>query len=260
MRASTGLLILLACAGAVEAGAAQAEAREHLVVFAAASLTDTLQRISDAYTARGGAQVKLSFAASSALARQLEAGARADVYFAADPDWMDYLQARQLIDQSTRIELLGNRLALIAPRDSAVQATLANPGSLLAALGSRGRLATGDPDAVPAGRYAKAALSSLGLWKGVADRLARAENVRVALSYVARGEAPLGVVYATDAAVEPSVRVIELFPEASHARITYPVAAVARARPAAHDYLEFLRGAEARKVFLDAGFQILTAQ
>jgi molybdate transport system substrate-binding protein len=259
MRSFVWMLVVVACLGRSAAAQQQADSSEGLIVFAAASLTDTLQKVSDAYTARGGARVKLSFAASSALARQIEAGARADVYFPADQEWMDYLETRRLIDASSRIDLLGNRLALIAPGEDPGAATLAQPRSILEALGAKGRLATGDPDSVPAGKYAKAALISLGLWKDVEARLARAENVRVALSYVARGEAPLGVVYSTDAAAEPRVQVIELFPESSHAPITYPIAAVARARPAARGYLAFLRGPEARKVFVDAGFRALAA-
>ena len=258
MRALVCILLVAVCLGR-SAAAQQSDSDEALIVFAAASLTDTLQKISDAYTARGGARVKLSFAASSALARQIEAGARADVYFAADQEWMDYLEARQLIQKSTRIDLLGNRLALIAAGDKAAPATLAKPASMLAVLGEKGRLATGDPDSVPAGKYAKAALTSLGIWKEIEPRLARAENVREALSYVARGEAPLGVVYATDAVVEPRVRVIELFPPTLHEPITYPIAAVARARPAARDYILFLRGPEAGRIFVDAGFTALAA-
>jgi molybdate transport system substrate-binding protein len=254
------MLVVVACFARSAAAQQQSASSEGLIVFAAASLTDTLQKVSDAYTARGGARVKLSFAASSALARQIEAGARADVYFPAEQEWMDYLEARRLIDESTRIDLLGNRLALIASRDEPARATLTQPRSILEALGEKGRLATGDPDSVPAGKYAKAALLSLGVWKDVESRLARAENVRVALSYVARGEAPLGIVYSTDAAVEPRVQVIELFPETSHARITYPIAAVARARPAARGYLAFLRGPEARQAFVDAGFRVLAAE
>jgi molybdate transport system substrate-binding protein len=254
-------VLISGCLSHIGSAAAQDSApRDGLTVFAAASLTDTLQRISDAYTARSGAPIRLSFAASSALARQIEAGARVDVYFSADQEWMDYLERRQLIDASTREDLLGNRLALIAPKEGAVRASLTRSASIMAALGGKGRLATGDPDSVPAGKYAKAALISLGLWKVVEPRLARAENVRVALSYVARGEAPLGIVYATDAAVEPRVRIVELFPETSHAPITYPVAAVASARPNTSEYLAFLRSPEARRVFVAAGFEVLATQ
>lgn len=228
-----------------------------LTVFAAASLTDSLQKVSDAYTKSSGVPVKLSFAASSALARQIEAGARADIFFAADQEWMDYVQQKQLIDKSSRMELLGNRLVLIAPRQSTTTLKLKAGAELLAALGPTGHLATGDPDSVPAGKYAKKALTSLNLWKSVEPRLARAENVRVALSYVARGEAPLGIVYATDAAVEPGVRVVDTFPEASHGPITYPVAATVGAGIDAAGFLAFLRGAQASQVFAEAGFKAL---
>jgi molybdate transport system substrate-binding protein len=227
-----------------------------LTVFAAASLTDSLQKISDAYTQSSGVPVRLSFAASSALARQIEAGARADVFFSADQEWMDYLEQRKLINGPSRTELLGNRLALIAPRDSKVAIKLAPNAPLLETLGRSGRLAIGDPDAVPAGRYGKAALTSLGLWSALESRLARAENVRVALIYVARGEAPLGIVYSTDAAIEPRVRVVGLFPESSHPSITYPVATTTIARPHAAKYLDYLRSEAVRKVFEEAGFRV----
>jgi molybdate transport system substrate-binding protein len=233
--------------------------QEPLLVFAAASLTDSLQKVSDAYTARTGAPVKLSFAASSALARQIEAGARADVFFPADQEWMDYLEERRLIHKASRIDVLGNRLALVAPEDSVIRLKLGPGAPVAAALGSSGRLATGDPDSVPAGKYAKAALTSLNLWPALASRLARAENVRVALSYVARGEAPLGIVYVTDARVEPRVRIVDLFPETSHAPITYPVAATALAQPAAAGYIRFLHSPEAQALFIDAGFAVLSA-
>lgn len=230
---------------------------EPLTVFAAASLTDTLQKVNEAYAKATGAIVKASFAASSTLARQIEAGAQADIFFSADQEWMDYAEQRRLTRRVTRFDLLGNRLALIAPHDSAVNLELERNAPLRAALGPRGRLAIGDPDSAPAGKYARAALMTLGLWRSVESRLARAENVRVALSYVARGEAPLGVVYATDVAVEPKVRIVDLFPEGSHAPITYPVAATSAASRAAEKYLAFLRSPAAAKIFSDAGFVVL---
>ena len=237
--------------------AAAPEPPAALTVFAAASLADTLQSIGDAYTGATGVPVRMSFAASSALARQIEAGARADIFFSADQDWMDYLAQHGLIDDASRMDLLGNRLALIAPRDSTVSIELDRNVALSEALGARGRLAVADPDSVPAGKYARAALRALGSWTRVEARLARAENVRVALSYVARGETPLGIVYATDAAIEPRVRVVALFPERSHAPITYPVAATAIAHEGAQAYLTFLRGEQARRIFVRAGFEIL---
>lgn len=232
---------------------------EALIVFAASSLTDVLQKASDAYTKSSGTPVKLSFAASSALARQIESGARADAFFSADLEWMDYLDQKQLLKPASRQDLLGNRLALIAPQDSQVTLKLAANAPIAAALGKNGRLATGDPDSVPAGKYARSALTALHLWDTLESRLARAENVRVAMAYVARGEAPLGIVYATDAAVEPKVRVVDLFPESSHEPITYPVALLKGSRAAAGSFTQFLRGKQAQAIFVAAGFTFLPA-
>jgi len=249
--------LALALTIAASAVPAAEQARQPLVVFAAASLTDSLQKVSDAYTKSSGVPVKLSFAASSALAKQIESGAPADVFFSADQEWMDYLDGKALLQPGSRADVLGNRLALIAPHDSTVSIKLGPNAPILSALGEDGRLATGDPDSVPAGKYAKAALSSLGLWAAIEPRLARAENVRVALSYVARGEAPLGIVYATDAAVEPKVRLVDIFPESSHPPITYPIALTKSAQPAAAGYVQFLRGASSADVFRNAGFIVL---
>jgi molybdate transport system substrate-binding protein len=228
-----------------------------LLVFAAASLTNALDALGPVYTQETGQRVKFSYAASSALARQLEAGASADVFISADLEWMDYAQVRNLIDRTTRRDLLGNRLVLIAPKESAVALKI-EPGFALAkALGARGRLATGDPDYVPVGKYARQALTSLGVWGDVADRLVRADNVRTALAFVARGEAPLGIVYTTDAKIEPGVRVIGTFPEDSHLPITYPIAVVKDAHAGAARFAEFLRGPAARAKFLELGFSPL---
>lgn len=252
-------LVLAASLLGIQAAFAADSAREPLVVFAAASLTDSLQKVSDAYTKASGVPVKLSFAASSALAKQIESGAPADVFFSADQEWMDYLDQKQLIARTSRKDLLGNRLVLVAPRDSAVKLKLGPGAPLLAALGDRGRLASGDPDSVPAGKYAKAALTSLNIWSAVEPRLARAENVRVALMYVARGETPLGIVYETDVAAEPRVRIVDTFPESSHQAIHYPVAAVANARAEATSFLRFLNEPTARSIFAAAGFKVLSA-
>lgn len=257
-RRSFALLALLAVFTAQAAD--DNAAPQTLTVFAAASLTDSLQKVSDAYTRSTGVPVKLSFAASSALAKQIEAGAGADVFFSADQEWMDYLQQRRLIDARSRTDVLGNRLALVAPADSTIAVRLVPRAPLLDALGASGRLAAGDPDSVPAGKYAKVALTSLGLWEAIAPRLVRAENVRVALMYVARGEAPLGIVYATDAAIEPRVRIVDLFPESSHPPITYPAATTAVARPHAAQYLAYLRSSAAREIFKEAGFSEVRAQ
>jgi len=228
--------------------------RDPLTVFAAASLTNALEEVGRAYTARSGQPVRFSFASSSVIARQLEGGARADLFFSADLDWMDYVAARNLIDKATRRNILRGRLALIAPRASTVRLAIGPGFPLAAALGRRGRLATGDPDYVPAGRYAWSALLALGVWNDVADRLVRADNVRVALAYVARAEAPLGIVYETDARIEPGVRVVSLFPPGSHPPIVYPAALTRRARPGAGAFYDFARGPEGDAIFRRYGF------
>ncbi len=232
---------------------AQEAARSELLVFAAASLTNVLGELARSYEQQGGSRVKLSFAASSVLARQIEAGGKADVFVSADQEWMDYLAERKLIDGATRQDLVGNRLVLIAPADSKVELAIA-PGFRLAEALGDGRLATGDPDTVPVGRYARAALTKLGAWQSVAARLVRAENVRAALTYVARGEAPLGIVYATDAQIDQKVRVVATFPDNSHAPITYPAAATASAAADAARFLAFLGSADAAVVWKKYGF------
>lgn len=242
-------LALLVPAGGTAFGASQPE----LLVFAAASLTDVVEEIAAVYTRETGQPVRLSFAASSALARQIESGGRVDVFISADLEWMDYLQARGLIDTSTRRNVAGNRLVLIAPKDSRIEIQLRPNVQLANALGN-GRLATGDPDIVPVGRYAKAALTSLGAWDGIAGRLALADNVRSALVFVARGEAPLGIVYETDALAEPRVRIVDTFPDDSHPPIKYPVAATAMAREGARRFVDFLFGESAQASFEKFGF------
>lgn len=244
--------------GAVVSGslsAADAPA-EPVTVFAAASLTNALGELGQAFTATGGAPVRLSFAASSTLARQIESGAGAELFISADEEWMDYLERRALIRASSRHDLLGNRLALIAPADSRIELDI-RPGFPLAAALGGGRLATGDPGNVPVGRYARAALMNLRVWDSVADRLVRAEDVRTALAFVARGETPLGIVYLTDAQVEKKVRLVGLFPEDSHPPITYPMALTNAAGPEAGRLAEFLRGDAARAVFERYGFTVL---
>jgi molybdate transport system substrate-binding protein len=246
------LALLLSVLGVISSGSAAQP--QPLLVFAASSLTDVLNELGPQYTQQTGQPVKLSFAASSALARQIEAGAQADVFFSADTDWMDYLQKKALIDTSTRRTIVGNRLALIAPDDSKLSLQIRPGFALAAALGS-GRLATGDPDSVPVGRYAKAALSSLGVWDSVSGRIAPAENVRTALEYVARGEATLGIVYQTDALIEKRVRVVDVFPADSHPPITYPAAVVASAKAGSGlNFVKFLQGKAAQTVFHRYGF------
>ena len=232
---------------------AHANPPETITVFAAASLTDALTAATDAYRKASGAAVLLSFGASSALARQIESGAKADVFFSADTDWIDYLQARSLLDSKSRQSILGNRLVLIAPASSQISLHIAPKFPLAAALG-RERLVTGDPDFVPVGRYARDALMNLEVWSQVADRIVRADNVRVALAYVARGEAALGIVYKTDALIERKVRIVDTFPADSHPPIVYPIALTKTATPAAKDYIAFLSGNDAAEIFKKYGF------
>ena len=228
---------------------------QDLTVFAAASLTDSMKAVAEAYKAKTGMAVTLSFGASSTLARQIEQGAPADIFFSADTDWMDYLQKNGHIADGTRKDLLGNRLALIAASDAAPAPKIAPRFDLAGALGDR-KLALADPASVPAGKYGKAALTALGVWDSVASKVVQAENVRVALEYVARGEAAYGIVYATDAKVAPSVRLAGLFPENTHPVIIYPVALTKGASSTAKDFLAFLGGAQARAIFEKAGFTV----
>lgn len=232
---------------------AQGREKPALLVFAAASLTNVLGELSANWEKSSGVPVKLSFAASSALARQIEAGGAADVFVSADQEWMDYLAARKLIDRKSRRDLVGNALVLIAPADSKTKLEIV-PGLRLAEALAGGRLAVADPDTVPAGRYARTALTNLGAWEQVADRLVRAENVRAALTYVARGEAPLGVVYSTDAQIDKKVRVVGSFPDSSHPAITYPAAATATAGRSAAPFLAYLASNEAATVWKKYGF------
>ena len=226
-----------------------------VTVFAAASLKNALDEVGAQY-AKSGGEARFSYAASSAIARQIEQGAPADVYVSADSDWMTYLAERKLIVAATRRDLLTNRLALIAPADSKVALKIARGMPIARALGE-GRLAVAGPD-VPAGKYAKASLTALGVWDGVSGKLAQAENVRTALQYVARGESPLGIVYDTDAKVEPKVRIVGLFPAGSHPKIVYPVALVAASKnPDAAKFLAYLSGPQAAAVFRKYGFTVL---
>jgi len=240
---------LFACASLANAE----DRKPELLVFAAASLTNVLGELSPTWEKESGVTVKLSFAASSVLARQIEAGGQADVFVSADQEWMDYLQSRNLIDKASRRNLVGNRLVLIAPADSKLALEIAPGFKLAAALGD-GRLATGDPDTVPVGRYARSALTTLGVWDEVQDRLVRADNVRSAMMFVSRGEVPLGIVYTTDALVDTKVRVVDTFPENAHAPITYPGAVMKAAKPQAAAYLDFLSSAAARETWKKSGF------
>jgi molybdate transport system substrate-binding protein len=227
-----------------------------VTVFAAASLKNALDDAGKRYEAKTGDKVIVSYAASSALAKQIENGAPADIFFSADLDWMDYLEQNKLIDTASRHTLLGNTLVLIAPKDSTASLVIEKNFPLLQALGADGKLAMASIDTVPAGKYGKAALTHLGVWEAVSPRVAQAENVRAALALVAKGEAPLGIVYGTDAKSEQAVRVVGTFPEDSHPKILYPVALTASAKPEARKFLEFLLSPEAAPSFEAQGFSI----
>lgn len=229
-----------------------------ITVFGAASLTDALNDIGKAYKAKSGDDVVFSFAASSALAKQIEASGGADVFLSADTDWMDYLDKKNLIDHGTRRDLLGNALVLIAPVSNPAIINIAPHFDLAGALNG-GKLSIADPASVPAGKYAHAALTTLGVWDSVSGQLALAENVRVALAYVSRGEAPLGIVYRTDALSDKGVRIAGMFPENTHVPIVYPAALVKDGKPEARGFLKFLSGPEATAIFEKDGFTILGA-
>jgi molybdate transport system substrate-binding protein len=247
------LLTGLAVAAIVGPAAAQSGP---VLVFAAASLKNALDAIAAKWRTETGKPVTISYAASSALAKQIENGAPADLFVSADLDWMDYLQQRGLIDPGSRKNLLGNSLVLIAPKDRKVEVAIA-PGMPLAEALGGGRLAMADPASVPAGKYGKAALIALGAWSAVAGRIAPAENVRAAMLLVARGEAPLGIVYRTDAAAEPGVRIVGVFPAGSHPPITYPMGLTKAAAPDARAFAAYLRGGTAAGLFEAQGFTVL---
>jgi molybdate transport system substrate-binding protein len=228
-----------------------------LTVFAAASLTDAMKDIAAVWQNAGHPAFKTSFAASSTLARQIEQGAPANVFASADEKWMDYLAQRGLIAADTRQDLLGNELVLVVPADHPTHVALGPGFDFSALLGPSGRIATGDPAHVPAGIYAEQALKKLAIWDAVAKRLAPAEDVRSALLLVERGEAPAGIVYATDAAASSHVMIAGTFPTDSHDPIVYPFAVTkAGDTPEARALLEFLRGPEAAKVFEKRGFKV----
>jgi molybdate transport system substrate-binding protein len=244
----------LALAGATPPAYAQ---EKTLTVFAAASMKNALDDINAAFLKSTGIKVVASYAASSTLIRQIEQGAPADAFASADLDWMDYGAQKKVIKDDTRVNLLGNRLVLIAPKDSKIADVTIQRGFDLARLIGDGRIATGEARSVPVGRYAKEALEKLGIWASVENRFAMADNARAALALVARGEAVLGIVYETDAKVEPGVKIIGVFPADSHAAIVYPVAATVSAKPEAATYLAFLRSGTAKAVFEQYGFMFL---
>jgi molybdate transport system substrate-binding protein len=228
-----------------------------LMVFAAASMKNALDDIDAAFATKTGIKIVASYAASSMLAKQIEQGAPADIFLSADTDWMDYATARKNINEPTRVNLLGNSIVLIAPKDSKIDNVTIGPGFDLAKLAGDGKIATGDVKAVPVGKYAKAALEKLGAWQAAEPKFAMADSVRAALTLVARGEAALGIVYSTDAKVEPGVKIVGTFPADSHPSIIYPVAATATAKAQAADYLAFLRSSVAKTILEKYGFTFL---
>jgi molybdate transport system substrate-binding protein len=246
----TGPMLLASISGTTASG-------QTILVFAAASLKNALDAVNAAFTSKTGTQVSASYAASSALIKQIENGAPAQVFLSADEDWMNYGAERNLIRKQTRVDLLGNQLVLIAAAASNIDAITIGPGFDLAALAGDGRIVTADVRSVPAGKYAKAALQSLGAWEKAAPKLAMTENVRAALTLVARGEAVLGIVYATDAKIEPKVKVIGTFPSDLHPPIVYPAALTSNAAGETERYLAFLRSPSAGAIFESFGFVFL---
>lgn len=237
------------------ASPAHAQANKPLLVYAASSLTDALNQAADAYVATGRPRPTLSYAASSALARQIEQGAKADLFISADEPWMEYLAERNLIDPATRVSFLSNKLVLVSPADRPLTVKIAKGFNLKAALGG-GKLAMANPDSVPAGRYGKAALEALGAWKAVEPDVARAENVRAALRFVETGDAAAGIVYLTDArAAGNRIAIAGEFPQSSFPTISYPLAAVRGGQvEEARAFATFLRGSKARAIFMAQGF------
>ena len=232
-------------------------AQDKVTVFAAASMKNALDAANAEWAKETANEATVSYAASSALAKQIEAGAPADVFISADLAWMDYVAGKKLIKDSTRINLLGNRLVLVAPSDKAKPVDI-KEGFDLAGLVGDGKLAMGAVDSVPAGKYGKAALEKLGAWSAVQNKVAGAESVRAALVLVSRGEAPYGSVYQTDAAADPGVKIVGTFPQDSHEPIIYPVAILSESKsPAATAYLDFLKSAKAAPYFEKQGFTIL---
>ncbi len=232
-------------------------AQEQITVFAAASLKNALDDTNAAFTKATGVKVVASYEASSALAKQIEQGAPADIFISADLRWMDYANEHKLIKRDTRVNLLGNKLVLIAPKDSRLDHVAIGDGFDIAKLAGDGRIAVADVKAVPAGLYAKAALEKLGAWTAAEPKLAQAENVRATLAFVARGETPIGIVYETDARIEPKVKIIGAFPDGSYPPVTYPVAATADGKATAARYLSFLATPAAKAIFERYGFSFL---
>jgi molybdate transport system substrate-binding protein len=249
----TGLMSVAAGVIAMTSLPVPVAAQEKVTVFAAASLKNALDSANKAF----GKEVTVSYAASSALAKQIESGAPADVFISADLDWMKYLSDRKLVKQDTESNLLGNRIVLVAPKDAAKPVDI-KQGFDLAGLLKGGKLAMGEPSSVPAGKYGKAALEKLGIWSSVEKSVAGAESVRAALALVSRGEAPYGIVYQTDAAADPGVAVVGTFPADTHPPIIYPVAILSESNsPNATAYLDYLKSAKAAPFFEREGFEVL---
>lgn len=252
------LLAIVLAFGLPAATASTPAAADDVVVFAAASLKNALDDIVASYQGETGKTVKVSYEGSSTLAKQIEQAAPADIFFSADLAWMDYVQERNLIVPETRRTLLGNAIVLVAPADSDASIELAPNADLVSLLGSDGLLAMANTDSVPAGKYGKAALTSLGIWDSVSSRIVQADNVRAALAFVAKAEAPLGIVYSTDANAEPAVKIIAAFPDDSHPPIVYPVALTASSTNAdARAFLEYLESDTAVPAFEKQGFTIV---
>ncbi len=252
--------LLLAAAVAVPAlvGATLPAFAADPIVFAAASLKNALDDVAAAYKAKTGKTVAISYAGTATLVRQIEQGAPADIFFSADMAWMDYAVDHKLVKPETRRTLLGNQIVLVAPKDSTATIDIAPGMDLAGLLGADGHLAMANVDAVPAGKYGKAALESLGVWNSVSAQVVQSENVRLALAFVARGEAPAGIVYATDAAAEPAVKVIGVFPADSHPPILYPVAMTASSTdPDARAFFDFIQSDAAAPAYRKQGFTIV---
>lgn len=237
--------------------AAPAAAQEKVTVFAAASMKNALDNANKAWGTQGGKDVTVSYAASSALAKQIESGAPADIFISADLDWMKYISDRKLVKEDTKFNWLGNRIVLVAAKDAAKPVDI-KPGFDLAGLLKGGRLAMGEQNAVPAGKYGKAALEKLGVWSSVEKSVAGAESVRSALALVSRGEAPYGIVYQTDAAADPGVAIVGTFPADTHPPIIYPIAILSESKSQdAAAYLDYLKSAKAAPFFEKEGFTVL---
>jgi molybdate transport system substrate-binding protein len=247
------LAVAMTAAASSPAGAADGR----VLVFAAASLKGALDAAVEAWEESSGGSATISYAGSGALAKQLERGAPVDIFLSANERWMDHLAEQGIIDETTRTDLLGNRLVIVAPADSKAALRI-SPGFDLASSLGDGRLAMANTDAVPAGVYGRTGLTSLGVWDAVRERVAQAQDVRGALALVARGEAPLGIVYRTDALAEPKVRIVDTFPEDGHEPIVYPIALMkASESDPARSLLDFLTSSEAASFFETAGFTVL---